>query len=243
MKIMSFHVLTWKSRKKLRSHARVDFSEGCKSIGFSKVLGRVYPPWPGFLPQYPILVEMGGFSQHFMKMRWFYTIFRSVGWKWCFGGPGARTQAKPMLFLCIFRGPGQWKCVFRWIITKNAVSGAFLVKITKMGGFTKFPPFWCSPRPGPPRRHGIYMYYKGFCKVRREQEKVLILHMLPRFYTFSCKIMNLHEFLAFWWNFHEMHENHELACTPAPGPRNSMYYCTILHVLGSSFRWVSIIFM
>ena len=39
------------------------------------------------------------------------------------------------------------------------------------------------------------------------------------------------------------HENHGIWCTPAPGLRNNMYYCTILHDLGSSFRWIPIIFM
>ena len=184
MEITDFHVLTWKSRKMLQSHARVGFSEGCKSIVFSKGLGRVSPPWAGFLPIYPILVEMGGIPPHFMKMGWFCTIFSSVGWKWCPGGPGVETPTKPMLFLCILGVPGTEKCVSGWIFTKNAVPGAFLVKITKMGGiprdstiFTKFPTVGRSPRPGAPKGHGIYMYYKGFCKVRRGQEKILILHI------------------------------------------------------------------
>ena len=188
----------------LQSYARVDFSEGCKSITFNTGLGRVSPPWGGILPSSPILVEMGGVSPHFMKMGWFHTIFRSVGWKWCLGGPGAETPTKPMLSYAFLGVLGPGKCVGGWISTKNAVSGAFLVEITKMGGITrsstifiKFPTFWCSPRPGPPRRHGIYIYYKGFCKVRREQEKVPILHILPRFYTFSWKIINSPEYLVF----------------------------------------------
>ena len=161
---------------KFESHARVGFPEGCKSITFNKVLGRVSPPWGGILPNYPIFVEMGGIPPHFMKMGWFSTIFSSVGWKWCPGGPGVETPTKPMLFLCILGVPGTEKCVSGWIFTKNAVSGAFLVKITKMGGiprnstiFTKFPGFGRSRRPGPPKGHGICMYYKGFGKVRRGQ--------------------------------------------------------------------------
>ena len=186
VKMMNFHVFMWKSRKKLESHARVDFTGGCKSIVFSKVLGAVFPPWGGILPKYPILVEMGGISPHFMEMGWFHTIFSSVGWKWCPGGPGVETPTKPMLFLCFLGLPGTEKCVSGWIFTKNAVSGAFLVKITKMGGiprnstiFTKFSTFGRSPPPGAAEGHGIYMYYKGFCRVRRGQEKVLVLHILP----------------------------------------------------------------
>ena len=55
--------------------------------------------------------------------------------------------------------------------------------------------------------------------------------------------MILHEIHGFSWIFMKWHENHEIGCTPAPGLRNSMYYCTILHDLGSSFRWIPIIFM
>ena len=55
--------------------------------------------------------------------------------------------------------------------------------------------------------------------------------------------MILHKILAFSWIFMKWHENHGIWCTPAPGLRNSMYYCTILHDLGSSFRWIPIIFM
>ena len=79
---------------------------------FNKVSGRVSPPWGGILPNFPILVEMGGISPHFMKMEWFYTIFSSVGWKWCPGGPGVETPTKPKLFLCLFRGPGHRKVRF-----------------------------------------------------------------------------------------------------------------------------------
>ena len=112
VKITRFHVFTWKSIKKLESHARVDFTGGCKSIVFSKVLGGVFPPWGGILQNYPIFVEMGGIPQHFMKMGSFYTIFSSVGWKWCPGGPGVETSTKPKLFLCLFRGPGHRKVRF-----------------------------------------------------------------------------------------------------------------------------------
>ena len=101
-----------KSRKKLESHARVGFPEGCKSITFNKVLGRVSPPWGGILPNYPIFVKIGGISPHFMEMWWFSTIFSSVGWKWCPGGRGMETPTKPKLFLCLFRGPGHRKVSF-----------------------------------------------------------------------------------------------------------------------------------
>ena len=50
-------------------------------------------------------------------------------------------------------------------------------------------------------------------------------------------------FFRFWWIFMKWHENHGIGCTPAPGRRNSMYYCTILHDLGGQFRWIPIIFM
>ena len=68
VKIMNLPVLREKVGKKLQSHARVGFSEGCKSVTFNKGLGRVSPPWGGILPNYSILVEMGGISPHFMKM-------------------------------------------------------------------------------------------------------------------------------------------------------------------------------
>ena len=131
VKIMNFQVFTWKSRKKFESHARVGFPEGCKSITFNKVSGRVSPPWGGILPNYPIFVEMGGISPHFMKMGWLSTIFSSVGWKWCPGGPGVETPTKPKLFLCLLRGPGHRKVRFGMDFHQNAVSGAFLVKMTK----------------------------------------------------------------------------------------------------------------
>ena len=187
-----FSCFMWKSRKKLQSHARVGFSEGCKSITFNTGLGRVSPPWGGILPNHPILVEMGRISQHFMEMGWFSTIFSSVGWKWCPGGPGVETPTKPMLFLCFLGVLGTEKCVSGWISTKNAVPGGFLVKITKMGGIprnspisTKFPTSVRSPRPGAPKGHGIYMYYQGFGKVRRGQEEMLILHNSPWNYMIS----------------------------------------------------------
>ena len=66
--IYEFSCFYVKSRKKLESHARVDFTGGCKSIVFHKVLGAVSPPWDGILPDYPIFVEMGGIPPHFMKM-------------------------------------------------------------------------------------------------------------------------------------------------------------------------------
>ena len=115
----------WKSRKKLESHARVDFTGGCKSNVFHRVLGAVSPPWGGILPNYPIFMEMGGISPHFMKMRWFYTIFSSVGGKWCPGGPGAETSTKPMLFLCLFRGSGHPKVGFGVDFHQKAVPRAF----------------------------------------------------------------------------------------------------------------------
>ena len=154
---------------------------------------------------------MGGISPHFMEMGWFRTIFSSVGWKWCPGGPGVETPTKPMLFLCFLRVPGTGKCVSGWISTKNAVSCPFLVKIIKMGGiprnsaiFTKFSTFGRSPPPGAAEGHGIYMYYKGFCRVRRGQEKVLVLHILPWNHVISQWIMILHKFSSFVVNFHEM---------------------------------------
>ena len=240
----------WKSRKKLESHARVDFTGGCKSIVFHKVLGAVSPPWGGILPNYPIFMEMGGISPHFMKMRWFYTIFSSVGWKWCPGGPGAETSTKPMLFLCLFRGSGHPKVGFGVDFHQKSSSVCFFSEITKMGGiprnstiFTHFPTFGRSPRPGVPERHGIYMYYQGSGKVRRGQEEMLILYVLPWFHIISLKIMILHEFLGFLVIFMILHENHENWDPPEPGRRNSMYYCTISHDMGSSFRWIPIISM
>ena len=200
-----FSCFMWKSRKKLESHARVDFTGGCKSIVFHKVLGVVFPPWGGILPDYPILVEMGGIPRHFMKMEWFHTIFSSVGWKWCPGGPGAETSTKPMLFLCLFRGSGHPKVGFGVDFHQKSSSGCFfLVKITKIGGiprnstiFTHFPTSGRSPRPGLPERHGIYMYYKGSGKVRRGQEEILILHVLPWFHIISLKSWFYMDFLVF----------------------------------------------
>jgi len=62
VKMHKFPYFAWKSARKLAPHVRVDFSEGCKSVVFSKVLGRVFPPWAGFLPDYQILAKMGGIS-------------------------------------------------------------------------------------------------------------------------------------------------------------------------------------
>ena len=247
---MNFHVFMWKSRKKLESHARVDFTGGCKSIVFHKVLGAVSPPWGGILLNYQIL--------------WKCVEFHHISWKWCdftpfsapWGGNGARAapgqkHQRNLCFSYAFLGvPGTQKLVSGWISTKKQFRVLFLVKITKMGGiprnstiFTHFPTSGRSPRPGLPERHGIYMYYKGSGKVRRGQEEMLILHVLPWFHIISLKIMILHEFLGFLVIFMILHENHENWDPPAPGRRNSMYYCTISHDMGSSFRWIPIIFM
>ena len=160
----------------MESHARVDSTGGCKSIVFHKVLVVVFPPWGGILPNYPIL--------------WKWAEFHHISWE-CgdlspfsapWGGNGARAapgwkHQRNLSFSYAFLGvPGTEKCVSGWIFTENAVSGAFLVKITKMGGiprnstiFTKFPGFGRSRRPGPPKGHGIYVHYKGVFKVRRGQ--------------------------------------------------------------------------
>ena len=172
-------------RKKSESRTRVDFSGGCKNIVFSKVLGRVSPPLARFLPKCTICGN-GGNSTTFHGNWLFYTISAPCGGNGARAAPGWKHQ-RNLSFSYAFLGvPGTEKCVSGWIFTKNAVSGAFLVKITKMGGiprnstiFTKFPGFGRSRRPGPPKGHGIYMYYKGFGKVRRGQEKMLILHILP----------------------------------------------------------------
>ena len=55
--------------------------------------------------------------------------------------------------------------------------------------------------------------------------------------------MILHEFLGFLVISMILHENHGNGDPPAHGRRNSMYYCTISHDMGSSFRWIPIIFM
>ena len=49
--------------------------------------------------------------------------------------------------------------------------------------------------------------------------------------------------LVFLEIFMILHENHENWDPPAPGRRNSMYYYTISHDMGSSFRWIPIIFI
>ena len=101
------------------------FPEGCKSITFNKVSGRVSPPWGGILPNYPIL--------------WKWAEFHHISWK-CgdlapfsapWGGNGARAapgwkHQRNLSFSYAFLGvPGTEKCVSGWIFTKNAVSGAF----------------------------------------------------------------------------------------------------------------------
>ena len=131
---------------------------------------------------------------------WKWVEFHHISWKWGdfapfsapWGGNGARAapgwkHQRNLSFSYAFLGvPGTEKCVSGWIFTENAVSGAFLVKITKMGGiprnstiYTKFSTFGCSPPPGAAEGHGICMYYQGFCRVRRGQEKVVVLHILP----------------------------------------------------------------
>ena len=97
------------------------------------------------------------------------------------GGNTNETNAFPMLF----RAPGHRKVRFGVDFHQNAVSGAFLVEITKMSGiprnstiFTKFSTFGRSPPPGAAEGHGICMYYKGFCRVRRGQQKMPVLRIL-----------------------------------------------------------------
>ena len=167
-------------------------------------------PWAGFLQKYPFLVKVGGIPPHFVKWGDFPSF--SVPW----GGNGAlaapeRKHQRNLSFSYTFWGVrGTKKCVSGRIFTKNAVPGAFLVKLTKMAGiprnptiFTKFPTFGRSPRLGPPRRLGICKYYQGFCKARRRQEKTLILHVLPYFTGFHRKswfYMSSSLFSAFSWN-------------------------------------------
>ena len=188
---------------------------------------------------------MGGIPPHFMKMRWFYTIFSSVGWKWCPGGPGAETSTKPMLFLCLFRGSGHPKVGFGVDFHQKSSSGCYFSENHENGWnsaefhhFHSFSHFWAFPAARGPR-------------------KAWNLHVLSRFWQgppgtggnadFTCftmishnftKIMILHEFLGFLVIFMILHENHENGDPPAPGRRNSMYYCTISHDMGSSFRWI-----
>ena len=131
---------------------------------------------------------------------WKLVEFHHISCKWDdftpfsapWGGNGARAapgwkhQRNPCFSSAFLGVPGTEKCVSGWIFTKNAVSGAVLVEITKMGGiprnstiFTRIPTLGRSPRPGAPKGHGIYMYYQGFGKVRRGQEEMLILHIPP----------------------------------------------------------------
>ena len=133
---MEFHVFMWKSREKLESHARVDFTGGCKSIVFHKVLGAVSPSWGGILLNYQILWKWVEFDNIAWKW-WLYSISSSVGWKWCPGGPGAETSTKPMLFLCLFSGSDHPKVGFVVDFHQKAGSGVFLVQITKMGGIPR----------------------------------------------------------------------------------------------------------
>ena len=82
---------------------------------------------------------------------WKWVEFHPISWKWGdftpfsapWGGNGARAapgwkHQRNLCFPYTFLGiPGTEKCVSGWIFTKNAVSGAFLVKITKMGGIPR----------------------------------------------------------------------------------------------------------
>ena len=204
---------------------------------------------------------------------WKWAEFHHISWKWGdftpfsapWGGNGAwaapeRKHQRNLCFSYAFLGVLGSKNAFRGgFPPKTTVSGAFLVEITKMGGiprnftiFTKFPTFWCSPRPGPPRRHGIYMYYKGFCKVRREQEKVLILHILPRFLTFSWKITHFHEFLVFLWFSWKYMKFMDLRVLPRPGSEIACITALFYMFWGarfaefpsfSCFSWNPLIFM
>ena len=171
-----FSCFMWKSRKSwIRTPGWIS-REAVKVLCFIRFWERYLRPGAEF-------------SQitHFL---WKWVEFHHISWKWGdftqfsapWGGNGARAapgwkHQRNLSFSCAFLGvPGTEKCVSGWIFTKISVSGAFLVKITKMGGiprnytiFTKFPGFGRSRRPGPPKGHGICMYYKGFCKVRRGQ--------------------------------------------------------------------------
>ena len=101
---------------------------------------------------------------------WKWAEFHHISWK-CgdlasfsapWGGNGARAapgwkHQRNLSFSYAFLGvPGTEKCVSGWIFTENAVSGAFLGKITKMGGiprnstiFTKFQIVGGPRGPGP----------------------------------------------------------------------------------------------
>ena len=137
---------------------------------------------------------------------WKWGEFHHISWKWSdfpscsvpWGGNGAlaapeRKHQRNLSFSYTFWGVrGTKKCVSGRIFTKNAVPGAFLVKLTKMAGiprnptiFTKFPTSARSPRPGPPRGLGICKYYHGFCKVRRGEGNITIPHILSWVHIFS----------------------------------------------------------
>ena len=85
-----------------------------------------------------------------------------------FGAPGrgGRPKGENLVKMVEFRGIPSILVNF----TKKAPETAFLVKTHPETHFSV---------PGTPKGHGICMYYKGFGKVRRGQENMLILHILP----------------------------------------------------------------
>ena len=82
---------------------------------------------------------------------WKWVEFHHISWKWGdfapfsapWGGNGARAapgrkHQRNLCFSYAFLGvPGTQKWVSGWISTKKAVSGAFLVGITKVGGIPR----------------------------------------------------------------------------------------------------------
>ena len=85
------------------------------------------------------------------QFSWKWVEFHNISWKWGdftqvsapWGENGARAapgqkHQRNLCFSYAFLGvPGTQKLVSGWISTKKAVPGAFLVKITKMGGIPR----------------------------------------------------------------------------------------------------------
>ena len=190
--------------------------------------------------------------------------FHHISWKWGdftpfsapWGENGARAapgqkHQRNLCFSYAFLGvPGTQKLVSGWISTKKQFRVLFFSEnhqnwwnSAEFHHFHSFSSFWAFPAARAPRKawnlHVLSRFWQGPPGTGGNADFICFTMISHNF----TKIMILHEFLGFLVIFMILHENHENWDPPAPGRRNSMYYCTISHDMGSSFRWIPTIFM
>ena len=132
--------------------------------------------------------------------------FGHISWKWvdftpfsapwdgnCAWAAPERKHKRNQCFSYTFLGvPGTEKCVSGWIFTKNAVSGASLVKSPKLVEFRGIPPFslnfqlfGVSRGPGPPEGMEFTCIIRGFARSAGSRRKCW-------FYMFNKEFTHSH---------------------------------------------------